>query len=304
MDDEKVIDEWADSFEVGTDVVDTPEVEEAPEVDTPDAPEPEEAPEAPEEPAIEEGPSEQEEPTEEAPKEEEPAVEEPKLTRDDIKSAVKEVESERASYVEEIKHTAKEVLDTFYPQGIDRQLRDKDGDPIKGIDDVMNLIDPRTGENFTEEAAGRWLLENQQALNKQVEELEASAERVAEVNVNLKNDAHRVVEKYGDILTKNPDVAADAKRLYEQTLRKDPKSGITLEAPVDLIGFYDSFMKPYLSQPAPVTPAPAPPAPVPEPAPESPDDRADLPPTNGNDNLSREDREWADIAKDYQSQRN
>lgn len=303
MDDEKVIDEWADSFEVGTEAVETPEVEEAPEVKTPETPEPE-VEEMPEEEPVEEAPAEEapkeEEPAEEEPKEEEAVAKEPKLTRDDIKNAVKEVESERASYVEEIKHTAKEVLDTFYPQGIDRQLRDKDGDPIKGIDDVMNLVDPRTGENFTEEAAGRWLLENQQALNRQIEELEASAERVAEVNVNLKNDAHRVVDKYGDILTKNPDIAAEAKKLYEQTLRKDPKSGITLEAPVDLIGFYDVFLKPYTNQPAP---APAP-APEPEQPKANPDDRADLPPTNGNDNLSKEDREWENIAKDYQSQRN
>lgn len=318
MDDENAINEWADSFEVGSD--DAPAVEEAPVEEVKEdivEDEPTKSEETSEEEPAKEADSEAEKPneepgasddteestgTEEEAGKADDAKPEPTLTRDDLKATLKEIEAEKTSYVEEVKSTAKEVLDSFYPQGIDRQLRDADGDPIKSIDDVMNLTDPRTGENFTEEAAGRWLLEKQQALNKQVEELELSAERVAEVNINLKNDSYRVVEKYGDILSANPKLASQAKALYERTLRKDPKTGITLEAPVDLSEFYDTFLEPYVlgqtQQPAqpPVAEPPKPKA--------NPDDRADLPTTNGNDNLSKEDREWAEIAKEYQEMRN
>ena len=307
MNDEQTVDEWADSFEVGSDdapeTPETPEVEEAPE--EPEAtPEPEAEEEAPEE-TPEETPEEAPEAEEEVKEEPEaPEVpeEKPSLSSEDIKKALREVEAEKASYTDEVKSTTKEVLESFYPEGIDRQLRDKDGDPIKSIEDVMERIDPRTGENFTEERAASWLLEEQQKLNKQVEELEASAERVAEVNINLKKDAERVVEKYADVLKNNPKVAEKARALYENTLRKDPKTGITLEAPLDLIEFYDTFLEPYILA-AENTPAPEPVV-EPEKPKANPNDRADLPTTNGNDNLSKEEREWAEIAAEYQSIRN
>jgi hypothetical protein len=320
MNDEDAQKDWEESFDIPTD--DAQEVAEEKEVEN----EPTEPEKGDEEEKSQEPDSKDEEQDEEQgssddakedsgdaeedgePDAEEPSantpVEEPKLTKEDIKAVLKEVEQEKYSFVDDIKQTKKEVLETFYPQGIDRQLRDKDGDPIKSIEDVMDRINPRTGENFTEEEAGRWLLQEQQALNKQIEELEASAERVAEVNVNLKRDVQRVVDKYGDILTANPTLADKAKALYERTLRKDAKTGITLETPVELLEFYDTFLEPYINglpQQPPVVEEP--PADPPKPK-RNPDDRADLPITNNNDNLSKEDKEWQDIAKEYQSMRN
>lgn len=316
--DEKTADEWADSFDISADDA-TPEVNEEKEPEN----EPTEPEEVNEEESSPEPDSKDEEPDEaqgasdapekdsgdaeeagepdaepEKPAEDTPIEEKPALNRDDIKAALKEVEQEKTSYADEIQTTTKDVLDTFYPQGIDRQLRDKDGDPIKSIEDVMDRVNPRTGENFTEEEAGRWLLQEQQALNKQIEELETSAQRVAEVNVNLKNDANRVVDKYGDILTKYPSLADKAKALYERTLRRDAKTGVTLEAPIDLLDFYDTFLEPYVTGVV-QSPPPPPPAEEPPKPPKDPNDRADLPTTNGNDNLSKEDREWAEIAKEY-----
>jgi hypothetical protein len=164
----------------------------------------------------------------------------------------------------------------------------------------MKLTNPRTGDNFTEEQAGSWLLAEQQKLNQQIEQLETSAQRVAEVNLGLKADAQRVVDKHGELLGRNPELAKKAQEFYEKTLVKDPKTGITMEAPMDLIGFYDVFLDPYIQAelrdgvPAPVVEKPK----------ANPSDRADLPTTNGNSNLSKQDQEWADIAKEYQGQRN
>jgi hypothetical protein len=309
MDDEQLND-WADSFDVTSEDAPAPEekeVENEPAEPAKDAEE-----ETPKEPdtkdeeldapqgasdATEESSGDAEETGEPAAEDaKDTPVEEPKLTREDIKAALQEVEQEKTSYVDDIKQTSKDVLDSFYPQGIDRQLRDKDGDPIKSIEDVMERVDPRTGENFTEEAAGRWLLSEQQKLNQQIQELEASAERVAEVNVNLKRDAHRVVEKYSDILAAKPELATKIKALYEQSLRKDAKTGITLEAPIPLLEFYDTYLEPYVTG---AVQQPTPPPVEPEKPKANPADRADLPTTNGSDNLSKEDREWAEIAKEY-----
>lgn len=166
-------------------------------------------------------------------------------TRDEIKEAMRELEAEKASHSTQRETLKKEVLDSLYPEGINRQLLDSDGDPITGIDDLTKLINPKTDDYFTEEEAGAWLLSAQQQLNKDIEQLENYADEVAETHLTLREAAAYIEESYGDLLKSMPEVADKVYAAYEKTLVKDPNSGIVIKAPVDATEFYDLALQGY-----------------------------------------------------------
>jgi hypothetical protein len=161
------------------------------------------------------------------------------VPKETIKDALRELESEKVQTSADAERMKKSVLDAFYPEGIDRQLRDSDGDPITGIEDMTKLINPKTNDYFTEDEAGAWLLASQQKLNKDIEQLEEYAAGIVETNMTLKEGADRVQEIYGDLLAKLPEVADQVLEAYQKTLVKDPNTGIVIKAPVDVVGFYD-----------------------------------------------------------------
>lgn len=166
-------------------------------------------------------------------------------TKDDIKAALKEVEVEKKTFETTHKALEKEVLEKLYPEGIDRQLRDSEGDPITSIDDLTKLINPKTKELFTEEEAGSWLLASQQKLNKDIEQLERYAADIVDTNLALKDGADRVEKVYGDLLKSMPEKAKSILEAYDKTLVKDPKTNIVIKAPVDVVDFYNLALAPY-----------------------------------------------------------
>lgn len=165
--------------------------------------------------------------------------------KDAIKEALRELDQEREVSTQTKNALKNEVLETLYPEGIDRQLLDSKGEPIKTIEDVQNLINPDTGDYFTEDEAGAWLLNAQQTLNKNIEQLEDYADTIVDTNLSLKEGAERVEELYGELLNSIPDVAEQVFKAYEKTLIKDPKSGIVLKAPVDVVEFYGIALSGY-----------------------------------------------------------
>lgn len=166
-------------------------------------------------------------------------------TKDDIKAALREMDVEKKTYETEHKSMQAEVLDKLYPEGIDRVLRDSDGDPINGIDDLTKLVNPKTGDLFTEEEAGRWLLEAQQKLNQDIQQLETYASEIVDTNISLKDGSERVAELYGDLLATVPEMADKLLDAYSRTLVRDPKTGIVIKAPVDVVEFYSMALAPY-----------------------------------------------------------
>lgn len=166
-------------------------------------------------------------------------------TKEDIKAALREMDAEKRTYQEDHKGMQKEVLEKLFPEGIDHVLRDSDGDPINGIDDLTKLVNPKTGDLFTEEEAGRWLLESQQKLNRDIEQLEAYASEIVDTNISLKDGSERVSELFGDLLESVPDVADKLLEAYSKTLVRDPKTGIVTKAPVDVVEFYSIALAPY-----------------------------------------------------------
>lgn len=219
-----------------------------------------------------------------------------------IKEALQEIEDTKSSRNSVIDAFKKEVEETLYPEGINRQLRDSDGDPITGIDDLTKLINPRTGDLFTDEEAGAWLLSAQQKLNKDIEEVEGFIERVAEVNANVKDGADRVAEKYGEILTKDPELKDRLIKAYDRTLVKDPKTGVTINNPIDVEDFFDMALEPRLAVQS-ATNAEAEAKAKEEAikaAKAGQSDRGDLKPSGKSDNIDPEDKEWAEAIKEYE----
>lgn len=136
---------------------------------------------------------------------------------------------------------------------IPTELRDHDGDPIRGIEDVMKLINPRTvnseefpnGRAFTEEEAGMWLLSAQQQFNQNIAQVDKQIEQIAEVNIDLKDQADSVSYEYGELLKAMPELRDQIWAEFEKTLVKDEKSGIITKAPVSLERFYKIALQPY-----------------------------------------------------------
>jgi hypothetical protein len=111
---------------------------------------------------------------------------------------------------------------------------------------VQKLINPRTGQPFTEQEAGVWLLAAQSQLNQKLAETDKEVARVAEVNMDLKDQADMVLYNYGELLKVKPELGKEVWAEFEKTLVKDPKSGIITKAPISLERFYELALKPYV----------------------------------------------------------
>lgn len=235
-------------------------------------------------------PQEKEEPTEKD------------ATKEAIKEALAEIDNAKQAKTDTLQAFKKEVTETLYPEGIDRQLRDSDGDPITGIDDLTKLINPRTGELFTDEEAGAWLLSAQQKLNKDIEQVENFIEQVAEVNADVKSGADRVAEKYGDILRADDKLRVRLIQAYDKTLVKDPKTGVTINNPIDVEEFFDMALEPRMAAKIEAEQAAAAKAKADaaKAAKDSQSDRSDLKPNGKGDNIDPADKEWAQAYKEYE----
>lgn len=198
----------------------TPETPKPPENETPEQKAAREAKEA------EDAGSESDEPAE------------PDTTSRDARIAARE----SAQQLETVKSDVREQMFKDTPQ----VLQDADGDPIKSIEDVMRLINPRTGEAFTEEEAGMWLLSAQQQFNQNIANIDKQIEQIAEVNMDIKDQADAVGYRYGELLKEMPELRDSLWVEYEKTLVKDDGTGIITKAPVSLESFYNMALKPYV----------------------------------------------------------
>lgn len=137
-----------------------------------------------------------------------------------------------------------DVREKLYGDASDK-LFDADGDEIKGIDDVMRLVNPNTGQPFTEDEAGSWLLRAQQHLAQERETREKQVENIASVNIRIRDEAETVKERFGDILAEKPQLAQRLMAEYRKTFKLDESGEVILDAPVSLEGFFEAALTPY-----------------------------------------------------------
>lgn len=172
-----------------------------------------------------------------------PAGESAGIESKDPAAAEREARATARAATQRVEAIKSEVREKMFAD-VPRTLVDADRDPINSIDDVMKLVNPRTGDNFTEEEAGMWLLSAQQQFNQKTAEMDRTIENISELNLDIKDQADSVTAKYGDWLKANPEKRDSIWAEFEKTLIKHPESGLIIHAPIGLEWFYDQTLGP------------------------------------------------------------
>src|SRR5690606_38682794 len=125
----------------------------------------------------------------------------------------------------------------------------------------------------------------------------ARATQIATVNQGLHDEATLALAAFKDVFAQNPQLQKSMFEAYSKTLKISPE-GFIEEAPVSLLEFYSAALSPYAQQMQQAAPAnPAQPAGAPVDNTQRHQDRSDIYKPSGS-NLSKEDQEWADAARD------
>lgn len=228
--------------------------------------------------------------------EEKPAEGQPSAPAAPDTAQQREIQRQMAAEFESVKKDVAEALFKDLPL----ELKDADGDPIKGVEDVMKLIDPRTKEPFTEEAATAWLSYHQKALEKAIADADAEANRITTVNIGLKDDSDRLQKDFSDVIKAHPEAMKSLWDQYSKTLTVDQKSGVVLKAPVSLYEFVKTGLSPYADMAKVAAEADAAKKAAEAAAnKQNRSSRSDIFGSGKVDNLSDEDKEWAEAAQDY-----
>lgn len=242
------------SVEESADKNDKPAPEETPEKtpETPESPEEprkneEEKDKTPEKPAgVEENNKPEEkkpEPTKDTEKEA-PAepVEEPKpLTKDDITSIIKNIQTEERTSTRELESTTDEVIEAYYPDGLSNILVDQTtGKELKTPQDVVDVSDGQ----MTIEQATQWLMNEQYKLDKSIAQIRDDAKKIAENTINFKRDSVLALQKYEPLFKAYPQLQEKVFNKLMKQVKADTEKGVILSAP-DVMEHYDDYLEPY-----------------------------------------------------------
>lgn len=149
-----------------------------------------------------------------------------------------EIEADRKQTQEEIR---KELF-----SDVPERLEDADGEPIETVEDVQKLMNPNTGQAFTESEAAAWLLAAQKHLSQRRSEADKRVEEIAEVHLSLKEQADNIRKKYGALLEANPNnIRQKIHDAYQKTLVVDKDKDFITDAPLSMEDFYDNALEPY-----------------------------------------------------------
>lgn len=231
-------------------------------------------------------------------KEEAPPVEN-SLSEDELKAIAQRVASRHTQAA--IESAKMEIKAKIMPQL--PELKASDGFVVKSAKDLETIENPNTpGQAFTPQEAERVFGEYQQQLRQIESQAEARATKIATVNQELMDEATLAIELYKDVFKENPELQRSVYAAYQKTLKLSPE-GLIEDAPVSLLEFYSGVMSPYVKMKQ-SQPTQAQPQGVPQTQTDSSannerrhQDRSDIykPSTT---NLSKEDQEWADAAKE------
>jgi len=236
----------------------------------------------------------------EPPKEEPPAEKEEDAPEEPTTNpAIAEARATQREIAEEFEAMKRDVAQELF-KDLPTELKDADGDPIRGVEDVMKLVDPRTGVAFTEEAATVYLIQAKENLNRIISEAEKQADHITSINIALKDDSDRLQREFGEILKANPDVFPAVWAQYQKTLKLSPSGKMVVEAPVSLYEFTKTAVLPYVNvAKAQQEAAAAKDAAAKAQRSQDRRSRSDIFSNGKIDNLSDDEKEWAEVSKDY-----
>ena len=167
-------------------------------------------------------------------------------TKQDIKDAMAEYNQAQTDRINEVSTLRDEIIQKYYPDGIDQTLRASDGTEIKTAQDIVDMgLTKANGEEFTYEEAAQWIMDQRQSISRNLDEIRDSAMAVAETNQNLLDSMDRVRAEYGDLLAAIPEINAQVTNAYLKTLTIDQERGVVTNAPVDMVEFYRMALAPY-----------------------------------------------------------
>lgn len=167
-------------------------------------------------------------------------------TKQDVLDAMAEYNQAQSSRIDEVNNLSNEIIQKYYPNGIDQTLRTTDGTEIKTAQDIVDLgLTKPNGEEYTYEEAAQWIMDQRQQISRNLDEIRDSAMAVAETNQSLLNSMDRVRAEYGDLLAVVPEINAQVTNAYLKTLTIDQERGIVTNAPVDMVEFYRMALAPY-----------------------------------------------------------
>ena len=197
------------------------------------------------------------------------------LTKDDVTSIIRDIQTNERTTGKELETTTKEVLDAYYPDGLSNTLVDeKSGKELRTPADVVEA----SGGTMSTEEAAQWLLNEQFKLDQQVAQIKNQAKEIAETIVNFKRDSMLVLQKYEPLFKWQPSLQKKAFDLMMKQVKIDEKRGVILQAP-DVMDLYDTYLEPYqqayvfANNQSPTNPTPPTTPPPPKPTAE---DRMDI----------------------------
>lgn len=163
------------------------------------------------------------------------------LTKDDVTSIIRDLQTSERTSGKELETTTKEVLDAYYPDGLSNTLVDeKSGRELRTPADVVEA----SGGSMSTEEAAQWLMNEQFKLDQQVAQIKNQAKEIAETTVNFKRDSMTVLQKYEPLFKWQPTLQKKAFDLMMKQVKVDEKRGVILSAP-DVMDLYDTYLEPY-----------------------------------------------------------
>lgn len=214
---------------------------------------------------------------------------------------------------EAVRNDIKAVLLSDVPT----ELKDADGEAIKGPEDLLKLLDPLTlpgqpgfdpehpqGSAFTPDRASITYLQMKQELNEAISKNDQYADQLARVNVQIKDESDTITKKYADVFKANPKLAEQVWASYSKTLTVAADGKVITAAPVSLLDFYTTVLEPY----ARMAKAEADAAAIKEESDriakaQRRSDRSDIYGGGKIDDMDEEDKEWAEAKKEVYKNR-
>jgi len=158
------------------------------------------------------------------------------LTKDDVTSIIRDLQTSERTSGKELETTTQEVLEAYYPEGLSNTLVDeKSGRELRTPADVVEA----SGGSMSTEEAAQWLMNEQFKLDQQVANIKNQAKEIAETTVNFKRDSMTVLQKYDPLFKWQPALQKKAFDLMMKQVTVDEQRGVVLSAP-DVIDLYDT----------------------------------------------------------------
>jgi len=197
------------------------------------------------------------------------------LTKDDVTSIIRDLQTSERTSGKELETTTQEVLEAYIMTMAENETADeKSGKELRTPADVVEA----SGGSMSTEEAAQWLLNEQFKLDQQVAQIKNQAKEIAETIVNFKRDSMLVLQKYEPLFKWQPSLQKKAFDLMMKQVKIDEKRGVILQAP-DVMDLYDTYLEPYqqayvfANNQSPTNPTPPTTPPPPKPTAE---DRMDI----------------------------